>query len=84
MKSLYEATNDYAGNSYVRCYVWADDESEAMRLARAKFMEDSYRRYEHYSRSFDHPSVMRVELRRLFGSNDASFCTNLSDDGWEA
>ncbi|UAT29519.1 hypothetical protein K7T73_13010 [Bacillus badius] len=36
---LYEATNGFMGNSYVRCLVWADDEEEALDLATTAFKE---------------------------------------------
>lgn len=34
---LYEVTNGYIGNNYVRCYVISDTEEKALELARIKF-----------------------------------------------
>jgi hypothetical protein len=47
---LYEATNGYTGSSYLRCYVWANNEEEAQELAvesyknarEAKWQSESY------------------------------------------
>jgi len=36
---LYEATNGFTGYSYVRCLVWANNEEEALKLARKSFQE---------------------------------------------
>ena len=32
MKCLYEITNGYTGESYVRCYAWTDSEARAREL----------------------------------------------------
>jgi len=37
---LYEVTNGYIGESYVRCLVVADNEAQAMGLARPAFLAD--------------------------------------------
>ncbi|WP_066316910.1 hypothetical protein [Bacillus sp. FJAT-29814] len=36
---LYEATNGFIGYSYVRCNVWANDEKEALELAKKAYKE---------------------------------------------
>ena len=36
---FFEATNGFNGYSYVRCFVWANDENEALELAEEAFKE---------------------------------------------
>lgn len=76
MKALFEATNGYTGNSYVRCYVWADSEEEAMVLARAAFSQPEALRNDGGPKG--------VTIERLFQEDTPSFATVVSDDGWDA
>lgn len=50
---LYEATNGYTGNSYVRCYVWANDEQEGRELAEESFKNDAGIHGESYWKEID-------------------------------
>lgn len=45
---LYEATNGYIGDGYVRCYVWANNEEEALELATKSYKESGESRGENY------------------------------------
>jgi hypothetical protein len=47
---LYEATNGYMGESYVRCLVIAPDDETAMRLAQERFSEPQLRNRESQKR----------------------------------
>lgn len=76
MKALYEATNDYMGESYTRCYVWADSEDDAVRLAREAFEAD--RKDMRYPDEY----VSNVRVGRLFLADSPSFVTKVSDNGW--
>lgn len=64
--NLYEITTGRCGESYERCYVWAEDEEEA----RIVFVLVHGR---------DHRCV-KVEL--LFSSSMPAFCTGISDNGF--
>lgn len=63
---LYEATNGYYGQSYVRCYVLAHDEEEALRLAAER------------NPGFDR----EWKLEQLLTSDSEPFATIESDTGW--
>lgn len=69
---LYEVTNGYEGESYVRVYVRTDgNEERAKELARVAFKGDSR-----------HCASLAVEL--LFDEADpAEFTTLPSSSGWE-
>lgn len=71
MKSLYEATNGYTGNSYVRCYVWADSDAEAEEMALAAFT---------ISKEIGEPGI---DVVKLFSADAEAFVTEPSDDGWD-
>ena len=76
MKRLYEATNGYLGESYVRCYAWADSPDEAAQLAEEAFRADAQ----------GQPSptyYTRIRLTQLFAADAPSFVTVPSDEGWE-
>ncbi len=75
---LFEATNEYYGESYVRAYVWASDEAEALALARKAF-EASARKKPAYDKRY----WENVEVEELFAVDSTPFCTNPSDSGWE-
>lgn len=68
---LYEATNGFVGESYVRAYVWAENEEQAKALAKEAF--DNHASYR----------GSQVSLRLLFSSSVKPFCTEPSDAGWE-
>jgi len=68
--TLYEATNGMEGCAYVRCYVWACDQEEALKLARDAFLESG-------SQDID------IDLKALFSDDEPSFATRVSDVGWE-
>lgn len=65
--NLYEARTGMTGESYVRCYVWAESEFAARLLVLARHGEGC--------------RVREIEL--LFGADSGPFCTALSDNGWE-
>lgn len=68
--NLYEITNGYLGESYVRVYVWAADEEQALSLAEHKYKAAGYRAY----------APKHVEL--LFSQEAEPFCTIPSDCGF--
>ena len=72
MKSLYEFTTTWTGESYVRVYVWADSEGEAMKLAFVAFREEN-------------PKYVEGGLtsHKLFSADAESFATKPSDSGFE-
>lgn len=65
--NLWEITNGHIGESYVRCYAWAEDELLAVEMCVKK----------NGGQSSDYEAV------RLFGQNDDAFCTTLNDGGWD-
>lgn len=67
---LYEVTNGWIGESYVRVYAWADDEVTALAMARAAYARDRP------------DSVERLIITHLFSATDNSFVTDPSDSGW--
>lgn len=67
--NLYEITNGYWGESYRRCYAWA--ESEATALQKFAVENPDYRR-----------DGLQVNL--LFSEGVDAFCTRMSDSGWDA
>lgn len=67
---LFEATTGSIGESYIRCYVWAASLDEATQLAKTKCLYDS---------DFKH-----LQLKELFKDTTESFCTEMSDSGWES
>jgi hypothetical protein len=70
VKSLYEFLNGHIGESYVRCYVWADSEEEARTLALQSF----------WSEKGTGGSIVR--MRKLFDADAPSFATQQSDTGF--
>lgn len=76
---LFEITNGYIGESYVRCYAWAESTEQALALAREQF------RAEEEGRKYGVPRTEyweRLEIVELFDSSTAPFATRPSDDGW--
>lgn len=74
--NLYEVTNGWTGESYVRCYVWAEDEAAALELAGQSFRQ--------HRQAKEHPSVYEdLQIEKLFSADDPPFATAVSDSGWE-
>jgi hypothetical protein len=65
MKSLYEITNGWMGESYVRAYAWADSEADALELCAAK----------HIGKKVGN----KFEIVKLFDSDSDPFCTAFHD-----
>lgn len=74
--TLYELTNGYIGESYVRVYAWAHSAEEAITLARPKFEARGKR-----ERHDDYAANLTATV--LFSADDAPFATEASDEGWE-
>lgn len=72
--TLYEVTNGYIGESYVRVYVWAISEAQALELAQQSFKSA------HPNNRSDYSEDLTAKL--LFKSDSAPFATRPSDDGW--
>ncbi len=71
---LYEATNGFMGESYVRCLVWANNEQEALKLARRAFKEDGGGSYpERYWTNIELELIVDTEVDK------APFCTSVVD-----
>lgn len=64
---LYEATNGYVGQDYVRLYVWAKSQERATELALQKFKNGRD----------------KIVLELLFSADTSEFCTDVSDTGWD-
>jgi hypothetical protein len=71
VKSLWEFLNGHIGCSYVRCYVWADNEEEARTLALQQFWSEK-----------GTGSTIR-QSRKLFDADSPSFATAPSDQGFD-
>lgn len=72
---LYEVTNGWMGESYIRCYVWAENEILARELAIQAFQKRS----EYAS----NPLFAEISsIFRLFSESDPSFVTKVSDSGF--
>jgi hypothetical protein len=69
--TLYEVLNGYIGESYVRCYVWAETPDRALELAN----EQHRKKYK-----VDLPE--RCIVNSLFSSESAEFATEFDDAGW--
>ncbi|ARV43528.1 hypothetical protein BCV50_00305 [Bacillus subtilis] len=71
---LYEATNGYTGFTYVRCLVWANDETEALWMAKEAFKKEGEDR--HGSSYYEN-----VELQLIVDSDEDKepFCTEVTD-----
>lgn len=75
MKSLFEATNGYTGQSYMRCYVWADSEEIALEMATSEFKLGVA--------AYGDDVFRNVRITKLFSSDSDSFVTKPSDDGFD-
>ena len=69
--TLYEATIDRTGCSYVRCYVWAISLTDAVEMADAAFKE----RYKDWDGS-------GLGMVILMTGTDPPFTTIPDDEGW--
>lgn len=67
---LWEATNGWYGEAYLRCYVWAENEPQAKELAAESFRMAKL-------------PVDKIELELLMRDVDNSFATKVSASGWE-
>lgn len=76
--NLYEVTNGYIGESYVRVYAWAASEMQAEEMARAIFKADEEKKHNPRPHVWEQ---LHVEL--LFSGDADAFVTNPSDAGWE-
>lgn len=72
---LFEVTNGFIGESYIRVYVWADSEEAALAFARQTYQDNAKNYGEHY--------WSNLHCRKLFSQTDSSFCTLPDDAGWE-
>lgn len=66
--ALYEITNGLTGESYIRCYVWAESREHAFQLA-----GDRHKQLDHYS---------KWRCQKLFDANAEPFATEWSDSGF--
>jgi len=68
--NLYEITNGYTGESYVRVYAWASSEKRALELAKESFG------------IANRLKTKDLEIKLLFSASYPEFCTRPSDDGF--
>lgn len=73
--SLYEVTNGYHGESYVRVYVWCASEHMALKLAKESFREAAG------NHGADYWTNLRAEF--LFSADNESFASKPSNNGFE-
>ncbi len=72
---LFEVTNGYTGESYVRVYVWAENEETALALAQQTYQLHAGQHGEKYWST--------LHSTKLFSQGDGPFCTLPDDAGWE-
>lgn len=77
---LYEVTNGWFGESYVRVYVWAENDNQAKNMARASFERAALSELPMLDNRTSYFSDLTV--KRLFGSLDTPFVTAPSDAGF--
>lgn len=72
MKTLYEATNGWMGESYVRCYVWAESKERAFVLADEAFAREN-------------PNYKpgNISMRPMLNADSEEFASTPSDSGFE-
>jgi len=76
MRELYVITTGYTGESYERCYVWADNEESARKLFDEQFGVGG--------KGLGSMAARRVAaVERLFSMDDSEFITKLSDSGFD-
>lgn len=74
LMTLYEVTNGYLGQSYIRVYVWCEDETTAIDMARESFKSDD---------GYDETYYNKLRCVKLFSGDSKPFSTLPSGDGWE-
>ena len=79
---LFEVTNGYIGESYVRVYVWAADEASARALAETSYRTEDEQRLP-YNR-YGEKCWTDLKCQKLMSSDDMPFATVPSDSGWLA
>ncbi len=75
---LYEATNGWTGESYMRVYVWAENEHRALTAAIYAFQSNAptaYKQRDAYWKD--------VQIKKLFDSSAGMFSTAPSDSGFD-
>jgi len=77
MMTLYEVTNGWMGESYVRAYAWADSKEHALSLAREAYRGDCLNAARHKS------YALGLKAKPLMTPETPPFCTPVSDCGWE-
>lgn len=68
--NLYEVANGWMGESYVRVYVWCEDEETALRMALERY------------RSNPREITDELYIKKLLSSDDLPFATIPNDGGW--
>lgn len=82
---LYEARNGYIGESYTRCYVWAENEVQALDLARISFMAEATQIPKYHTRMlYDESYYNNIQVIELFDYCITPFATHPSSDGWSS
>lgn len=71
MKSLYAVCNGRTGESYVRCYVWADSPERALALANEQHLQK-------YKKSLPEGA----KAVHLLDAASEEFATKFTDHGW--
>lgn len=81
--NLYEVTNGYVGNSYVRAYAWAENEEQALELAREKFRAERDSHEYNGKHTYKTNYWKNLTCRFLFSDDAEPFATTPDDnDGW--
>lgn len=78
--NFYEITNGWTGESYVRVYVWAQDEAQAIELARESFKRKAESEYRVLESKWD---TSRFHVEKLVSSDSEAFASKPSDSGFE-
>ena len=73
---LFEAVNGYIGESFVRLYIWAENDAQAQHLAEVAFQREG-ERLRQGPEYWEH-----VRLSMLFDGTASPFATAPSDYGW--
>lgn len=77
---LFEATNGYMGESYIRVYIWCENQFQARNLARAAFERHAL------ANPVVKPKVRyfsTIEVTELFDALVSPFVTAPSDSGFD-
>lgn len=75
---LFEAVNGWTGESYIRCYVWAENDERALELAREAFKKEAITNYD---ANEDFWRNVRIYYR--FDNASPEFVTIPSGSGWK-